>query len=113
MTAYKLDIVELISDFFRGKSSNVKLAHSASGINFDVQIRIYPAGISYMTFLAHDNKTSCGIYPAVYWYTRENKVFVVYGESRKTSTKRWDSILPAQPKQTRKIEEYFSEYERV
>lgn len=101
---------EIVHNFISQKDNRTSFVDESTGIEFEVQQKIYaPNGISYVTFLALGNKTSCGIYPAIYNYHRFKKIFVAFGSSKRMPKTDWDFYDLEEDVLT--IEEHLSETE--
>jgi superfamily I DNA/RNA helicase len=89
------------------KKSKTRYASQTPSINFEIEMLPCPRGIAYLTMLAHGNETGFGIYPAIYIYLEQRKLFVVYGQSKTTPPISWERQLATLKRQPRQIRDYF------
>lgn len=87
-------LTELVKSFLKSplnRRDGGTYHHPDSSITFELQSATNQ--ISYMTFLANGNRTGHGIYPAVYYYRNQKKIFVVYGQSQNMPRITWDAYI--------------------
>ena len=89
------------------KENKTRYASQTPSINFEIEMLPCPRGIAYLTMLAHGNETGFGIYPAIYIYLEQRKLFVVYGQSKATPPITWERQFSTRKRQPRQIRDYF------
>lgn len=106
-------LLRLVKTFFTTSEKSVQTyVHDAPEIRFEATLAPYPRGIAYLTLLANGNKTGYGIYPALYHYRAQRKVFVVYGQSNARSKVTWEPIV-GKSGPPRRIDQYFTPSELI